>query len=456
MSKQILNEIYVSKLALKENKESKNKAILCTVEGPFASIGPSRNGGRRYTEELWNGVVNSEYYKEQMENGGIPGEARHPKNRDEVEYPEISHVIRKLEVRPDKGCLWGEADILNTPAGNIIKTVIDCGLKVGVSARALGSVLESMDGPVVDASSYEFITFDFVTTPGFRDSRVELKESWNRGDGSLPKKLIESAKVADLNTLSVLESLLEILKSEDISELKEAIEHRKKELHSVEDELEALRTKNKSLLEEVGNYKKVKEEDNLIIKRLYERLKKPRQPKKSAKVLSLLEQVTKSDAIIEGLKKDLLAQTSKTEKLKKEIEVLQVKIETINEQKKNLEERLKKVVTKNQRLTQYNDDLKEQFNLREATLNESKENLEKAQKEIVRLEEQLEKEKISISNLKESLKEYKIHEKRISKLREDNRSRRASLITPIGRKTPQADGKYGDEITDLCGYLSKI
>ena len=86
--------------------------------------------------------------------------------------------ITNLWLNEDGTVLLGKADILDTPNGRIIQTLVDYGSSLGVSARASGKVNKVEDRLEVDEESYSFKTFDFVTNPGFVTSRVvEVNES---------------------------------------------------------------------------------------------------------------------------------------------------------------------------------------------------------------------------------------------------------------------------------------
>ena len=61
--------------------------------------------------------------------------------------------------------VYGEVEILSTPAGNILKELFRNGITVGISSRGMGSVQESGNGTVVVQDDFELLCFDFVSTP---------------------------------------------------------------------------------------------------------------------------------------------------------------------------------------------------------------------------------------------------------------------------------------------------
>lgn len=170
-----LNEVYISQLVESKNESQNKKAVLKSVEGPFAEVNEQNRNGRRYSRKLWEKVINSDYVKEMLPNRTLFGEADHPADRAEISLPNVSHVVTSLKMMPD-GVIYGKADILDTPAGRILNTLIEYGAKLGVSSRGMGTISEG-DGNWVDEENYVFITFDFVPMPSVRRARPNVHES---------------------------------------------------------------------------------------------------------------------------------------------------------------------------------------------------------------------------------------------------------------------------------------
>ena len=59
----------------------------------------------------------------------------------------------------------GEFEILDTPAGKILKALFAAGLMLGVSSRGMGSVEENSDGVLMVQEDFDLLCFDFVSTP---------------------------------------------------------------------------------------------------------------------------------------------------------------------------------------------------------------------------------------------------------------------------------------------------
>jgi len=90
--------------------------------------------------------------------GTIFGEADHPQGLN-INLDRVSHVITSMWMEGANGC--GKLKIIPTPMGNIVKTILESGCKLGVSSRGSGNVNEST-GYVSD---FEIVTVDAVCAP---------------------------------------------------------------------------------------------------------------------------------------------------------------------------------------------------------------------------------------------------------------------------------------------------
>ena len=91
----------------------------------------------------------------------LMGELDHP-TQDAVKLHNVSHLVTVLEMRGNE--MYGEAEILNTPCGQVAQALIKGGVKLGISSRGLGSVSEQMGKTIVE-DDFQLICFDFVSEP---------------------------------------------------------------------------------------------------------------------------------------------------------------------------------------------------------------------------------------------------------------------------------------------------
>jgi len=173
-----------------EEKEGGGKNY--KIRGIFMQADIKNRNGRVYPMEVLDEEVRK-YNKNFIEQNRAFGELGHP-DGPTVNLERVSHMITSL--KPDGKNFIGEAKIMETPMGKIVKNLMDEGAKLGVSSRGMGS-LESKGGAnYVRDDFYLATAADIVADPSapnaFVEGIMEGKEwVWNNGS------LVE-AHVADL------------------------------------------------------------------------------------------------------------------------------------------------------------------------------------------------------------------------------------------------------------------
>ena len=126
------------------------------MEGIFIQGGVRNQNQRVYpVNEIARACSN---IAEKIKNGfSVLGEADHPDDL-QVNLDRVSHMITNMYMNENNGI--GKLKILPTPMGNIVKTLLESGVKLGVSSRGSGNVNES--GGVTD---FEIVTVDIVAQP---------------------------------------------------------------------------------------------------------------------------------------------------------------------------------------------------------------------------------------------------------------------------------------------------
>ena len=89
----------------------------------------------------------------------VLGEVDHPEGLN-INIDRVSHMITETWMEGDNG--YGKMKILPTPMGNLVKTMLEAGVKLGVSSRGSGNVAEDGSNTVSD---FEIITVDVVAQP---------------------------------------------------------------------------------------------------------------------------------------------------------------------------------------------------------------------------------------------------------------------------------------------------
>ena len=173
-----------------EEKEGGGKNY--KIRGIFMQADIKNRNGRIYPMEVLNEEV-KKYNKNFIEQKRAFGELGHP-DGPTVNLERVSHMITSL--KPDGKNFIGEAKIMDTPMGKIVKNLMDEGAKLGVSSRGMGSLKQRGGANVVSDDFYLATAADIVADPSapnaFVEGIMEGKEwVWNNG------ALVE-AHVADL------------------------------------------------------------------------------------------------------------------------------------------------------------------------------------------------------------------------------------------------------------------
>ena len=142
-------------------RESKTKPGVYEVEGVLQRAVAQNQNGRTYSKDIL--LRESERYtKEFVEVGNAFGELDHPES-PVVSLKNASHVIKKLWWKGDD--LMGRVELLNTPAGNIVKEICKAGHTIGISSRGTGSVQQTNEGALEVQDDFELVCWDFVSNP---------------------------------------------------------------------------------------------------------------------------------------------------------------------------------------------------------------------------------------------------------------------------------------------------
>ena len=142
-------------------RESKSRPGVFEVEGVMQRAGAKNQNGRIYDKEILVREV-QKYMDEFVNNGNAFGELDHPES-PVVSLKNASHIVKKLYWDGDD--LMGKVELLNTPAGNIVKEIIKAGHTIGISSRGTGSVQQTNEGHLEVQDDFELVCWDFVSNP---------------------------------------------------------------------------------------------------------------------------------------------------------------------------------------------------------------------------------------------------------------------------------------------------
>lgn len=224
-------------------------------------FGTVNRNNRIYSRKLVEDrIINNPAVKESLKNRSMLGEGGHPENRVDISYPEVALAVTKLWIPDDgKNKLWGSFDILDTPVGRILNTLAQYGTKIGISARAVADSVQKDGHEVILENSYELITFDAVTEPGFKCARLEKLDSVSKSVEQMSvKELKESSAALKAFKNPVFESRIRSLDKE-ISK-----RENKADTHAILESISRLATAIDNSIENIHNIKYEKQLSSLI------------------------------------------------------------------------------------------------------------------------------------------------------------------------------------------------
>ena len=139
------------------------------IKGIFMQADIKNKNGRVYPMEILQKEV-KRYNKEFINEKRAYGELGHPEGPT-VNLERDSHMITALY--PDGKNFVGEAKVLSTPMGNIVKSLMDEGAKLGVSSRGMGSLEQKNGANYVRDDFYLATAADIVSDPSAPSAFVE-------------------------------------------------------------------------------------------------------------------------------------------------------------------------------------------------------------------------------------------------------------------------------------------
>jgi hypothetical protein len=202
----LIKEVFETINYLVEEKDGKKNLY---IEGPFLQTEVINRNGRKYIKETMAKEV-QRYTEEYINKNRAFGELGHP-DTPSINLDRVCMITTGLR---QEGNDWiGKAKILETPMGNIVKSLLDGGAQVGVSSRGLGS-LKSVNGINVVQDDFRLATAaDIVADPSapnaFVQGIMEGKEwmlvngVWTEQDYTQAKTQIRQATQGEIEEVSL-------------------------------------------------------------------------------------------------------------------------------------------------------------------------------------------------------------------------------------------------------------
>ena len=173
----------VDKKVLEEQKRSGGPMMM---KGILQKSETVNQNGRIYPRPILEREIRN-YQKFIKENRAL-GELDHP-DSSVVELKNSSHIIR--EAYMEGNVVYGTVEILNTPSGQILQSLVESGVTLGISSRGVGSTIPQGEYQIVQ-DDFQLICWDFVSEPstpgafmmreGKEFTRKQLNEIFNKSD----------------------------------------------------------------------------------------------------------------------------------------------------------------------------------------------------------------------------------------------------------------------------------
>jgi len=186
-----------------EEETNKDSPSNLFIKGPYMMAEGVNKNKRLYPlHELEREVAR--YNEEMVKPGRAMGELNHPTTAD-VDLERACHTI--TEMTQDGNVFYGKSKVLSTPCGKIVRALVNDGVKVGMSSRALGTLEEGRDHNTVKNMS--LVAIDCVADPSYPKAFVngileskqwvladdgkyeEIYDNFERAIGKLPRKEVE-------------------------------------------------------------------------------------------------------------------------------------------------------------------------------------------------------------------------------------------------------------------------
>jgi hypothetical protein len=211
MSNLLIETSYTDCQFIKEDVEQGKKNY--KIKGIFLQSDIKNKNGRVYSKSLLEREIQK--YQDKIKNKRAIGCLDHI-NSPVIQLDLVSHIIESLELQGNDG--YGVARLIDTPKGQIAMSLIDAGVKLGMSTRGVGTMNES--GMV--NTDYNLVTIDIVNDPSSPKAFVEgIVENTNwflneQGDW-IQKSVSEMKDIIDkrYNNETAKEAIDAFLKSVD-------------------------------------------------------------------------------------------------------------------------------------------------------------------------------------------------------------------------------------------------
>ena len=206
----MLEEPVMSEISESTSSGSSKYRVIGIAEGCFAPIGVMSRNGRLYDEDHWPFILENLNVANKIETRRMLGTiGHHDKKVDDEDLAngDVSHVVSELSIKEAEDgskYVFGKLEILDTPAGNLLKSYYDAGIPLFVSSRGGGKLIQRANESFkrVDKNNFYLETWDVVREPGFLEAKPKyisegiteevteenITEAYNKEENNMKKE----------------------------------------------------------------------------------------------------------------------------------------------------------------------------------------------------------------------------------------------------------------------------
>lgn len=226
MSRQIIERFTSTGNVLEANSKNLPQGVLCRAKYLICSCGQKNRNNRVYEKAVWDNVLADKEIQEKLNNRALFFHAEHP-TASQSNTEKVAGIVTEIRVDESKNEVHAVMEVLDTPYGRIVDTLLRAGCGIGVSTRADGELEEALDeaGDTyqrVIPESYKFVTVDFTADCSTYGSERPMEVE--RGVINTIKQGVDDSKIdADFAV-----HLVETFESPEAMALVESLKHDQK------------------------------------------------------------------------------------------------------------------------------------------------------------------------------------------------------------------------------------
>lgn len=372
---------------LNEAKSENKSGVLASYKATFMQFNKVNENNRIYPSEIGKNRILTEKVQQAMKENKLLGEINHPKDRFDVDYEKVAINTTSLYYDEPSDSIKGTFDILDTPMGRILKTLVDYGTHISLSARAMGKSRNVKGVDEILEDTYVFKTFDAVTDPGFSIATIDpSKDKINESLKDLYESFNDDEKIQVNPLLESIGMPVDFLYNDTSSQDNATVDNNDNEpLSEDKSDIQNLISEYESIIAILKSQVEANDENMKVMQLEFELVNQIQSSNNEEKVNELESKIDEYKSAIDTLTNSLKASDDKINELSSKLnesECEYAKLKTIlNETLKSMKNKKDLLIEENQSyqkdIQDYSSSLVESNNKYEALLKDYKELQEK-------------------------------------------------------------------------------